>query len=97
MAVESDADRLAFLVDFGVSATFGVDTVTGLFDNEYISVFTGDVVDVESSSPAFTCRTSDVPSISHGYTLTVNATAYTVHGVQPDGEGFTVLVLEAPC
>ena len=95
MPVESAADRLSMLVDWDTGLYNGSTTISGIFDNEYIGVSAGGDIDVESASPAFTCQTSDVPSADHGDTLVVNSVTYTVRGVQPDGTGMTVLVLEA--
>ncbi len=92
MAVETDADRLEFLDidEFGVTANYdGGTTIQGIYDDEYY-----ESLDVESSDPVFHCRTSDVSDAVHGKTLVVNATNYTVKGVEPDGTGFTLLRLE---
>lgn len=94
MPVESAADRLSMLEDWDTGLYNASTTISGIFDNEYIGVPSGDI-DVESASPAFTCQTSDVPSADHGDTLVVNSVTYTVRGVQPDGTGITVLLLES--
>lgn len=92
MAVETDADRLAFYDtnDFGVTATVGVNSVDGIFDNEYITAF-----DTTGTQPVFHCRSSDVSlySIARGTTLVINGTTYTVQNIEPDGTGMSKLVL----
>lgn len=100
MPVESDADRASFLdVDeFGVAATYtpnGGDpvTVNGIFDNEYEEVGFGDV-GLESSSPAFTCRESDVTGVAQGDALVINSVNYLIRNPQPDATGMVVLILE---
>ena len=49
MAVESAADRLAMLADFGQSITYTAQggspsTITGIFDNDYAEVDAGGMV-----------------------------------------------------
>jgi len=88
MTIESAADRLAMLADWD-SAVFGADTISGVFDNKFV-----EVNGVEDVHPVFTCRTADVPGVAQGSAITVNGTAYTVVGVQPDGTGMSMLLLE---
>ena len=98
MAVESAADRAAFfdVDDFGVAGNYNSGTtVNGIFDNEYYGAAEGGEVSLESSNPAFLCRSADVPSAAHSDTLVGNSASYVVIGVQPDGTGMTALILEA--
>ncbi len=98
MAVESATDRANFLdVDaFGVAATYnGVTTVNGVFENEFFEAIAGATVPIESAQALFTCRTADVPSATHADTLVISGSSYIVVGVQPDGTGMTILILEA--
>lgn len=92
MAVETDADRLAFFDtdEFGVSATVGGNSLDGIFDNEYISA-----LDMTGTQPVFLCRSSDAAlySITRGSVLVINGTSYTVQNSEPDGTGITKLVL----
>lgn len=78
-----------FFVDFGVVATIGAATVTGIFD-----VPTAEAFGMLGTDPTFTCATADVPGIAAGQAVTINAVAYTVTAVRPDGTGVTVLTLE---
>lgn len=94
MAVESDADRLAFFDtdDFAVNATIeGVD-VPGIFDDAYI-----DPLGIASTEPMFHCRTSDLaaitPAVARDTAATINGTGYTVQNIEPDGTGMTLLKL----
>lgn len=93
MTVESSADQLAMLTDFGVPATInGSTVVTGIFDDKFLMV--DDLnLNIESSEPQFLCRSSDVGSITNGMTLVVNGTNYIITTVEPDGTGFTVITL----
>ena len=97
MAIESAGDRLAFLDadEFGIAATYnGSATVYGIFENDYFDGMTEGGVSVEASQPRFSCRTADVSSAAHGDTLLLGGTTYNVVGVQPDGTGMTMLLLE---
>lgn len=88
-------DVPALLVDFGVAAKLGTEqTVTGLFDREYVG--TGEPA-VDDFGPAFTLASADVTTheIAIGSTLEVEGEDFVVRSVQPDGTGMTVLRLEA--
>ena len=102
MAVETATDRAALfgINDFGVTATYsrGVTTssVIGIFDNLYVTV---DIAEVgyASAEPEFLMQSSQVPSGAvQGDTLTIDATAYIVRNIEPDGTGVTRLRLQAP-
>ena len=95
MTVETDADRLAFLDDrdFGAVATWQGTQVKGLLDKPYQAAFEG-TAPLEAARPVFTCRESDVSGVAHGQSLTVGGVSYTIRGVQPDGTGLILLVLE---
>lgn len=95
MAVESDADRLAFLDadEFGVEATYSGQTISGILLDAHEAAEYGARVPVESADYIFACRASDVSGVAHGDSLTVSGTAYTVRGVEPDGEGMVRLRL----
>ena len=94
MAVESAADRLAFLSsdEFGVAATIGTATVYGIFDDAFESVViaTGEVT---MTAPRFLCRTADVTSVAQGTAVTIGGVAYKVINIEPDGTGMTALAL----
>ena len=97
MAIEDDSSRLELFDtdDFGVESTFGGNTIKGIFENGYTEI-EGANIGLESLAPSYTCRTSDVSSAKHGDTLTIDGVAYSIVGVQPDGQGITMLTLEAP-
>ena len=78
-----------FFVDFGVVATIGAATVIGIFD-----VPTAEAFGMLGTDPTFTCAAADVPGIAAGQAVTINAVAYTVTAVRPDGTGLTVLMLD---
>nr|BAR33860.1 hypothetical protein [uncultured Mediterranean phage uvMED] len=100
MTIETNDMRLQFLKDFGVTDCTYTDTsagttatITALLRNEYLEVEVEGEVGVESSAPFALARTSDVPNVAQGDTLSVSGTTYTVVEVQPDGEGMTDLRL----
>ncbi len=99
MAVESAADRLAMLVDFGQSVTYTVQngspvTITGIFDNDYAEVDAGGMVGFAMQQPRLVVRTSDVASATEGDTFVVGGVTYLSRVVQDDGTGITMIVLE---
>lgn len=104
MAVESAADRLAFLNtdEFAATATYtpaaggGSTTVQGIFDNDFLQVDTpGGESSVATLAPRFVCRTADLSGGgAFGDTLVISGTTYKARVIQPDGTGMTTLWLE---
>ena len=85
-------DLDTFFSDFGVDAVWNVTTFKVIFHNAYEAV-TLFGLDIESKNPYVEAKDSDVVGIAQGNTFTVNATAYKVIGIQPDGTGITILTL----
>jgi len=75
--------------EFATAATWSVGpaTVNGIFDAEYLQT-----LGVDSANPVFLCRAADMPTAARAQTLTINAVAYTIVSVHPDGTG--VLTIE---
>lgn len=71
-------------------------SLEAIFDSEYVGV--GFEAEIESYSPRLTARSIDVQrlGITHGSTVTRCGVTYIVRGTQPDGNGETIVVLEAP-
>lgn len=93
MTIESDADRLGMLEDFGIAAVInGTINVTGIFDDKFKMV---DELgqEIESALPQLLCRSTDVAAVTDGMTCVVNGTNYVVRTVEPDGTGFARLIL----
>ena len=67
--------------------------VQGIFDAEYLEVDLGS--GIESSSPALTLASADVPPNVGGAAVVVNGKTYKVVEPKPDGTGMTVLRLRA--
>jgi hypothetical protein len=96
MAVESDEDRAMFLSadDFGVTAIYkGSIEIEGIFDKFYLEQSVG-IAGIQSNDPVFTCLTSEAPDPAHGETLEIGTATYKIIGVEPDGDGMTILRLE---
>lgn len=100
MPVETSADRMAMIADFGVTATytpFGGTPVSvmGIFDNAYEDVSAGGTVGFAVLQPRFFCRSEDISAAQEDDTLVVGGVSYTIAVVMPDGTGMTSLMLEA--
>lgn len=89
--IESDADRLAILQAFGIPVTAERGTLLGIFDAQYV-----DAAGIDQAAPMLEVRSSDVAALQlrKGSTLTVEAAAYRVRRIEPDGTGMTRLILE---
>jgi len=97
MALSEDHSEYFDTDDFAVAATITIGngspaTVNGIFDAPFLLAAAG--LGVEANDPQFLCATADVPGIGHGDTAIINSTTYKVRGVQPDGTGQTLLILE---
>lgn len=75
--------------EFAVAATIGAGTVDGIFDNAFVSV-----EGIEGTHPIFLCEASEVSSVVHDNTVVIGAVTYKVKGIEPDGTGMTMLILE---
>ncbi|MDE2102460.1 MAG: hypothetical protein KGL39_34760 [Patescibacteria group bacterium] len=92
--IESAADQLGMLEDFGVTVTCGANSFIAIFDDHFAMV--DDLsLNIESSQPQLLCRTSDCVAygIADGVSLTFSGLPYTVTTREDDGTGFTVLTL----
>jgi hypothetical protein len=78
----------AFLQDFGITATVGGASVTGIFDDAY-----ADPLNFSGSEPSLLCKSSDVSARAQGDAVVVNAVNYTITAIKPDGTGMTRLLL----
>lgn len=99
MAVESDADRAAFLGDFNDQATYTPSggspaTISGIFDNGFAAGSEASGLGVASSRPQWHCRAADVAADPVGGALAFNSVTYTIVEAEPDGTGMTMLFLE---
>jgi hypothetical protein len=96
--MESDADRLDAILALGGTPVEPRDRPEfwAIFERQYSSVSLGEL-DVESRSPALTCRSSDVDGMTKDEVLNVGGTEYRMLRSEPDTPalGWTVLVLRS--
>jgi len=71
------------------TVTWQGNTITAVFRDFYI-----DAQGMESSIPSLIVADSVVSGIAHGDQVTVDGTGYTVRGIEPNGYGKTVIILE---
>jgi len=95
MTVETSQDRLIFLNDFGEDIDLGTKIIKGIFDRPHANTNAGGEVPFSIQECYAEVRTEDVTSVGQGSTLTVDGDSYVVTDVQPDGTGFTMIMLEA--
>ena len=96
MAVET-ATELSAIVnsnDFGVTATFDSNSISGIFDNEFIESDGGLEAGIGYTVTRFICKTSDVSGASFGDTIIINSVAYKIREIRPDGTGMSELIIE---
>jgi hypothetical protein len=100
LPLAADLLTLMNVDEFAVQATYrrrgalGESTINGIFDNETVPVDAGGFVSVHQEQPRFTCRTTDIPSISEDDQLVISSVTYTVRAWVHDGTGVSVLQLE---
>lgn len=98
MAFTEDLDAFFSTDDFGDVGTFtlagqAAKDVDGIFDGPGVIALGG--YGVETTAPHFLCSAAEVDGIAHGDLVTINDTAYTIKGVDPDGTGLVDLKLQA--
>lgn len=96
--VETAADRLIMLSDFGVDCTYtpaggSASTIKAILQNEYYAIETASVA-MEMSQPIAVIRTADAPSIAHDDTMVMESVTYKVKNIRPDGTGISEIQLE---
>ena len=90
-ALEARVNRAVITRLSNVDALLAGLPVQGIFDAEYLEVDMGS--GIQSSGPALTLPSANVPANSGGAAVTVNGKTYKVVESQPDGTGMTVLRL----
>jgi len=71
-------------------AVIGGQTVSGIFRRDYAEVISGLAA---GANLLFGCRAADVPGIAKGASVQIGADSYAAASVEPDGNGWVVLVL----
>lgn len=99
MAVETAADRLIMLTDFGQTVSYtpsggSASDVTAIVDNDYEAVDVGGSVAFAIQRPRLTARTADVSAAAEGDTVSYGGDNYIVRVVMADGTGITELLIE---
>lgn len=64
-----------------------------ILDREFIRLNIGNA-GVESSEPAVLVQETDIAGVAHGDILRINEENYIVRGIQPDGHGLILLIME---
>jgi hypothetical protein len=94
MTVETSLERQTFLNDFGQDIELSDKTIKGIFDSPHNPLSVGGEMQFSVQETFIMVETSDVSSIAHGSTLTIDSRSYVVTDVQPDGTGMSTLMLE---
>lgn len=87
-------DISAFFQPEDVATVNGVAGVRAIFDNGY-SLGTVGISGMASSQPALTLATTSVPADPVGLPVVVQGVSYLVAAHEPDGTGFSRLLLES--
>jgi len=103
MAMDISGDLLNMLnpLEFGTDSvvTIGAtqSNIQGMYIDDYFEILNGTGMGVESTQPAYLCRSVDVPNVRHGDTILISGTVYAIVGVKPHGiTGLVALQLETP-
>lgn len=89
MAFTEDLDEFFPADGFSQAVTIGGVSVQAVFRNE-----ASDALLAAGTQPVLTVKSSDVASTARGTAVVVNGTNYTVAKIEPDGTGFSRVILE---
>ena len=89
-AIESSINAACIGALANVAATLA----SGAVVSGILSKPSGAQMGIMSTSPELVAQTADLTSVANGQTITINAVAYTVRAIEPDGTGITRLTLE---
>lgn len=79
----------AYLAPFGQAAVLDGRAVTVIFDNAY-----AESLGLATRAPMAQLPTADVANSGQGSTLVINTNSYRVRSHEPDGTGWSALMLE---
>jgi hypothetical protein len=89
MAFVEDFSDFANVDDFAITVTFNGDDVDGIFDHAYV-----EVGGIESRRPVFQCATADVSAYPRDTPVVINGVNYKTVTQEPDGTGWSLVVLK---
>jgi hypothetical protein len=69
--------------------------VSGIFDRRHLTIEAGGEVSFSGMASTLSVRVADIPGVARMDRVTVPAGVFLISDLQPDGQGMTVLVLEA--
>jgi hypothetical protein len=87
--VEQDIASMLSVSEFATEVTIAGQPVRAIFDAAYV-----DPLGVAQVRPVLTCATADVAAVARGAAVVIGAASYVVRGIEPDGTGVTLLILE---
>ena len=67
-------------------------SVKAIFDNSFFDSSIGETV-MDTTSPRVTVKATDAVGIPHEATVTIRGQSYSVSQIQPDGTGFSTIML----
>ena len=84
-------DEIGVLLSEGEDASYLSNSFKVHFDSTFQIVVNG----VQSTTPAATCKTADVTALAlvEGGLLAINEISYKIVCIEPDGMGFSTIVL----
>jgi hypothetical protein len=91
-ALEARLNASVFKHLANVRVSLGGTDVDGIFTNNY--AVSGGGIGMATTAPALRVPTASVPANPIGTAVTVAAQPYDIMGHEPDGTGFSVLILE---
>lgn len=94
MIEENANDLLTYMSidDFAEWITVGGVRIRAIYDGMYQQLFEGNTI-ISTTQPKIFCRTTDVATADVGTQVFVRNVQYEVADIQPDGTGFTTLLL----
>tara|TARA_Y100000310_G_scaffold342185_1_gene444185 strand:+ start:7325 stop:7639 length:315 start_codon:yes stop_codon:yes gene_type:complete len=96
--IVSDLSVFVGNTEFGTAATYtpsgGEASTINIIKDERFFEINELTSALESTKPVAMVRDSDVPNVAHGDALVTGSITYSVIGIQQDGTGLTLLILE---
>ena len=83
-------DFTPYLADFGQDVVLGGATTRAIFDNAYERAFDG----IATKQPMLQLPSAAAAAVTQASTAVVGGVTYRVRDIQPDGTGWTLLLLE---